>query len=272
MPVIKCGEIDIEYYDEGGGPPLLMIMGYAGQALSWGEPIMTELRKSFRTIRLSNRGTGDSERPSAQFTVRDMAGDAVALLDALGIEKVHVFGVSMGGMIAQELVLAYPERVDGLVLGCTAAGGPTMVLADAEVREWMTPVPGLSREELVRKAWPAITTQEMIDDGVFLNEMLAVSLAKPTPLDTVLKQAVAIASFNTVDRLPTIDKPTLVIHGDADRLVPIENGRIVHGQIPGARLEVIPGAAHMFFWEQPSESAEIVTSFVSAVRTTTDVQ
>lgn len=265
MPVAKCGEIKLEYYDEGSGPPLLMIMGYGGQALSWGEPIMSELRKSFRTVRVSNRGTGDSDRPTEQFTVRTMADDAIALLDALGIETAHVFGVSMGGMIAQELVLAHPERVEGLVLGCTAAGGPTMVLADEEVREWMTPVPGLEREQQVRKMWPAITTQELIDKRDFLEEQLKVSLAKPTPMDTLLKQTVAIATFNTLDRLETIDKPTLVIHGDADRLVPIANGRFVHERIPGARLEVMPGAAHMFFWEEPRKAAELVTSFLSAV-------
>jgi 3-oxoadipate enol-lactonase len=265
MPVAKCGEINLEYYDEGSGPPLLLIMGYGGQALSWGEPIMTELRKSFRTVRLSNRGTGDSDRPAEQFTMRDMAGDAVALLDTLAIERAHVFGVSMGGMIAQELVLAHPERVEGLVLGCTSAGGPTMVLADAEVREMMTPVPGLAREDQVRKMWPAMTTQKMIDERDFLEEQLKVSLAKPTPIDTLLKQAVALATFSTYDRLPAIEKPTLVIHGDADRLIPVGNGRIVHERIPGSRLEIIPGAAHMFFWEQPQRAAALVTSFLSAV-------
>lgn len=265
MPLIMCGDFNLEYFDEGDGPPLLMIMGYGGQAASWGEPIVSELRKSFRTVRLSNRGTGDSDRPAEQFTVRDMADDAVALLDALGIRKAHVFGVSMGGMIAQELVLAYPERVEGLVLGCTAAGGPTMVLADQEVRDMMTPVPGLTREEQVRKMWPGITTQAMIEARTFLEEQLKVSLAKPTPVDTILKQAVAIASFNVYDRLTTITKPTLVIHGDKDRLVPLPNGRIVHERIPGSRFEVLPGAAHMFFWEYPKEAAALVTSFLETV-------
>lgn len=267
MPVAKCGEINLEYYDEGSGPPLLMIMGYGGQALLWGEPIMMELRTSFRTVSVSNRGTGDSDRPTEQFTIRDMANDTVALLDTLGIERAHVFGVSMGGMIAQELVLAYPERVEGLVLGCTAAGGPAMVLADPGAREMMTPVPGLEREDQVRKMWPAITTQEMIDKRDFLEEQLKISLAKPTSIDTLMKQAVAVAGFNTVDRLPTIEKPTLVIHGDADRLVPVQNGRIVHERITGSRLEILPGTAHMFFWEQPQKAADLVTSFLSALPT-----
>jgi pimeloyl-ACP methyl ester carboxylesterase len=265
MPTIRCGDINLEYYDEGSGPPLLMIMGFSGQAASWGEPIMRELRKSFRTIRFSNRGTGDSGPIGEQVTVRMMADDAVALLDALGIERAHVFGVSMGGMIAQEIVLSYPERVDGLVLGCTAAGGPTTVLADAEVREMLTPTPGLSREEQVRKAWPGITTQKMIEDGAFLGEMLMVSLAKPTPLDTIFKQTVAIATFNAYDRLPEVKAQTLVIHGDQDRLVQIENGRIVHERIPGSRFEVMPGAAHMFFWEQPEAAAALVTSFLASL-------
>src|SRR5712691_6808675 len=103
MATAKAGDINLEYYIEGSGPPLLMIMGLGGQASSWGEPFLDELRQRFTTIRFSNRGTGLSENPATPLTVRVMADDAVGLLDTLGIERPHVLGISMGGMIAQEL-------------------------------------------------------------------------------------------------------------------------------------------------------------------------
>lgn len=268
MPMAKCGEINLEYYDEGSGPPLLMIMGFGGQAASWGEPFMSGLRNSFRCIRFSNRGTGDSSRPAEQFTVSTMADDAVALLDALSIDRAHVLGVSMGGMIAQELALAHSQRVEGLVLGCTTPGGPKAAVADQEVFAMLLPQPGLSREEQIRKAWPAITTTKMIEEKMFLEVMLASSLEKPTPMDTILKQTVAVQGFDAYDRLPNISAPTLIIHGDSDRLVPPENGRILHERIPGSRLEILPDAAHMFFWEYPEDAAKIITSFLAQVPAT----
>src|SRR5207249_10103127 len=102
---------------------LLMIMGFAGSASSWGEPVLERLHKNFTCIRFSNRGTGESDKVVAQFTIRTMADDAANLLTALKIDRPHVFGISMGGLIAQELVLNYPQRVNGLVLGCTSPGG-----------------------------------------------------------------------------------------------------------------------------------------------------
>ena len=123
MPTIKAGEVDLEYYMEGDGPPLLLIRGFAANCSNWSEPFLHPLHERFTCIRFSNRGTGLSDKPAEPTTIRKMAVDAVALLDALGIERAHVFGVSMGGMIAQEIVLNYPQRVNGLVLGCTTPGG-----------------------------------------------------------------------------------------------------------------------------------------------------
>ncbi len=165
MPTIKAGEVNLEYYVEGDGPPLLMIMGFAGQASSWGEPIMTRLRERFTCIRFSNRGTGASDRPETPFTIRMMADDAIALLDTLDIKRPHVFGISMGGMISQEIVLNYPERVKGLVLGCTTPGWAHGEMAAPEVTAAMVPRPGLSREEQVRNFWTAICAPAFIEDS-----------------------------------------------------------------------------------------------------------
>src|SRR3990172_4638197 len=122
MAIAKAGDIKMEYYVEGSGPPLLLIMGLGGQSSSWGEPLLAGLQKQYTTVRFSNRGTGATDKPSAGFTVPQMAEDAAGLMRGIGIEKAHVFGISMGGMIAQELVLNHPEQVQGLVLGCTNCG------------------------------------------------------------------------------------------------------------------------------------------------------
>jgi pimeloyl-ACP methyl ester carboxylesterase len=264
MPTLKAGDINLEYYAEGSGPPLLMVMGFGGQASSWGEPILSELRPHFTCVRLSNRGTGRSDAASEQFSVRDMADDAANLLSALGIGRSHVFGVSMGGMIAQEYALAYPERVNGLILGCTTPGANHGVAATSEVMAMLLPTPGLRREDQVRKAWPAICPPAFVESNRdFLEGMLATGLASPTPMDTVMKQMVAIQGFDSFGSLGSIAAPTLVIHGDSDALVPPENGRILAKWIPGAEFQLLRNAGHMFFWEKPKEAAALVTEFLS---------
>ncbi len=266
MPTIKAGEINLEYYVEGAGPPLLMVMGFAGQANSWGEPIMSRLRERFTCIRFSNRGTGASDRPEAPTTIRMMTDDAVALLDALDIKRAHVFGISMGGMISQEIVLNYAERVNGLVLGCTTPGWSHGQTASPEVSAAMVPEPGLSREEQVRKFWPVVCAPAFIESSAeFLEEVLVTSLKQATPIDTLMKQGVAIQAFDSFDRLSQIRAPTLIIHGDIDRLVPPANGDILAAAIAGAEKLTLNGAAHMFFWEQPEKAADAIIEFLARV-------
>ncbi|MEX1195729.1 MAG: alpha/beta fold hydrolase [Dehalococcoidia bacterium] len=266
MPIIKAGDINLEYYVEGEGPPLLLIMGFAGQASSWGEPIVERLRQHFTVIRFSSRGTGLSDKPETPTTINQMAEDAVALLDALNFDKVHVFGVSMGGMIAQDLVLNHPQRVNRLVIGCTTAGGATNETMSPEVGALMMPTPGLSREEQIRKAWPALCAPDFIENGQeFLEAMMVAGSKNPTPIDTLGKQMGAISGHDTTGRLAQIKTPTLVIHGDIDRLVPPSNGDRLAKGIPGAEHLTIHDSAHMFFWEKPDEAAGLVTEFLSRV-------
>ena len=266
MPIARAGDIDLEYYVEGSGLPLLMLMGFAGSAHTWGQPFVDELNKSFTTIRVSNRGTGNSFKPADQFTVRDMADDAKHLLDVLGIDQAHVLGISMGGMIAQEFALAYPERIHGLVLGCTTLGAPNAIAADPETNASMTPEPGMAPQDIIRKSWYALVSDPFVSEGHdFLEGLIVTFMKYPTPMDTIMKQVMAIMGFSTGDRASGISAPTLVIHGDVDRLVPPANGDKVTAAIPGARLHTIPGAAHMFFWEQPQASAAATTEFLARV-------
>jgi pimeloyl-ACP methyl ester carboxylesterase len=195
-----------------------------------------------------------------------MADDAKNLLDALDIKRPHVFGISMGGMIAQELVLNYPERVNGLVLGCTTSGGSHNVQAAPETMAKMAPTPGLSPDEIVRNFWTIVCSPGFIQRGAtFLDVMVQQSLSSPTPMETLGLQMMAIAQFDAYDRLPQIKAKTLVIHGDVDMLVPPQNGKTLAERIPGTELKTLPGAAHMFFWEEPQKSAALVTEFLSKV-------
>ena len=266
MPLAQCGEIKIEYHVEGDGPPLLMLRGLGGQASTWGEPLLSGLRDSFTVIRMNHRGIGLSELPDKPFTMQTLADDAAALLEAIDIGSAHVFSVSMGGMVAQELVLNHPERVNGLILGCTLPGGPNTVTASSEISGLLLPDLSLSPADRARSSWPAITTQAMIDDGVFLEEMIGIGLEVPTPPEVIDQQVAAVQGFDTYDRLPSIDRPTLIIHGDADVLVPTVNARVLHERIPGSTLEIVPDGAHMFFWEQPELTARIVVDFLTSVQ------
>jgi pimeloyl-ACP methyl ester carboxylesterase len=268
MAQIKAGEINLEHYIEGSGPPLLMIRGFGASAAAWNDAFLEQLRPHFTCIRFSNRGTGQSDPGAATTTIRMMADDATNLLTALGMERAHIFGVSMGGMIAQEFALAHPERVMGLVLGCTTPGGPNAATTASDVLAAITPAQGSSREEQLRAAWPAMCTPSFIaEDRDFLEEMLSESLAYPTPLETIMKQMAAIREFDTYDRLGQIAAPTLVVHGEADILIPPANGKLLHERIPGSEMTTIPNAAHMFFWEKPNEAARAIVEFLSRVPT-----
>ena len=265
MPITKVGEISIEHYVEGSGPPLLMIMGMAGQASSWGEPFLEQLRQRFTTIRFSNRGTGLSDKPS-EVTIRVMADDAAGLLRELGIDKCHVLGISMGGTIAQELVLNYPQRVQGLVLGCTFCGLAHGVQAPADTLARFGQITAMTPEERIKQFWLMAVTAEFVERAEdFLDGMMAVALATPTPWTTVGQQFAAIQTFDTYDRLPQVQAPTLIIHGNRDALVPVENADILQQRIAGSRVRIIEGVGHCFFWEKPEESAQAIVEFLAQV-------
>jgi 3-oxoadipate enol-lactonase len=271
MSMARVSDANIEYYLEGSGPPLLLSSGFTAQASGWHDPFIERLQRQFTTIRYSHRGTGTSDRLSGEITFRELADDAAGLLDALRIEKAHALGVSMGGMIAQELALNHPSRVLGLVLGCTACSGVNseregVVRPASEVLALLTPKPELSREDQIRRSWPAVTTPEFLESHPeVLEERLRRSLINPTPVETAMRQMAAGQAFDAFDRLPEVKAPTLVIHGDRDVLVPVENAYILKERIPDAELHIVPGAGHLFTFELPEESATAVVEFLTKV-------
>ena len=266
MPSAKVGDINMEYYVEGTGPPLLMIMGLGGQAKSWGEPFLDGLRPHFQIVRFSNRGTGLSDNPGGELTIRLMAEDAAGLLQELGIQRAHVLGISMGGMIAQELVLNHSQAVQGLALGCTNCGPAHSVPLSAEAVARMGRIGSLPVEERVQQFWLVTVTPEFMEaDKEFLDDIITAHLATPTPWETFGRQFMAAQLFDTYERLSQIDAPTLIIHGDRDVLVPVGNAEVLGKRIEGSQIRIVPGVGHMFFWEKPEESAGAIVEFLASV-------
>jgi 3-oxoadipate enol-lactonase len=249
------------YWDEqGSGEPLLLIMGLSYASNMWHRS-RPGLAKKYRTIALDNRGVGQSDSPPGVYPIALMAADAAAALDAAGVESAHVFGVSMGGMIAQEFALNYPHRVRSLILGCTASGGPTAVQADPEalqalMRQGMTPEE--STEAIIPFIYDAATPRARIDED------MAVRMKWYPTLHGYMGQLQGIMSWEAYSRLPQITASTLVVHGETDRLVPAANGKLIAASIPGAKLVLIPNASHIFETDQPGVAERAILEFLVA--------
>jgi 3-oxoadipate enol-lactonase len=265
MPIAKVGDINIYYEIHGKGEPLVLIYGYTGDSGLWFRQIPA-LSKKYRVIAFDNRGVGRTDKPDIPYTMLMMAGDISGLLDAIGIDAAHVFGISMGGMIAQHFALNYPQKTTSLILGCTFCGGvhtiqpqpeSLAILFDFERMKKMT------LEEVVRQFIPFLFSQEFIEKNPdIVEERVAISLEYPTPMHGVTRQAGAILGHDTYELLPRIKSPTLVIAGDNDRLIPVENSRILASKIPKAELVIIKGAGHEFFIEAAEEANKIVLGFL----------
>jgi 3-oxoadipate enol-lactonase len=260
--VARSGDLELAYSVRGDGPEtILMIMGLAGRADEWGDPLIDALAERRRVITFDNRGTGSSSKPLGPYTLAGMADDAVAVLDALSVPRAHVLGLSMGGMIAQLLALDHASRVDRLVLLSTHAGGASVVPPSPGVAEIMTAVASPRRplRDLVRARLSAITGPGFAERHADRIEALTtLALAQPTPMPAFLAQYGAILESDRLARLADVKAPTLVIHGDGDALIPLKNGTIVADRIPSARLAVLPGIGHLATWECPELLARTV--------------
>ena len=261
MTIVGVGEIELDYERSGSGSPLLAIMGMSGTALHWGEPFLERLRQGFDVIVYDHRGVGASTRLDGPITTAEMAADAAGLLDALELDSAHVLGISMGGMIAQELALANPERIRTLTLGCTYRGGPgSALIAPAALRGLSEAMMSGDRQRAIRAGWEINVSPRMAGDAEAYARFLEIAAERAVAVPVVMAQMQACAAHDTHARLGELRMPTLVIHGTADQLIPVENGRLIASLIPGARLEILDGVGHLFFWERPELSAELIAA------------
>jgi 3-oxoadipate enol-lactonase len=265
MPIAAVGADELHYLERGEGEPLLLIMGMSGSHLHWGEPFLAELDPHFHSISYDHRGVGDSTPLSGPITIVEMADDAAGLLDALELDSAHVVGISMGGMIAQELALRHPDRVRTLTLGCTYAGGEGGALAGPEVVELLTTsLASGDRELAIRAGWQVNVSAGWAADPDHFASFHELAQRMPVPVPVIMAQMKAVAGHDTSTRLDQIGAPTLVIHGTEDRMLPIANATAIANRIPGARLEIFDAVGHLFFWERPAESARLVRELAAA--------
>jgi pimeloyl-ACP methyl ester carboxylesterase len=261
MPKALVNGVHVYYEVYGQGEPILLIMGLGGSALGWQSQIPT-LSQHLRVIAHDNRDAGRSDRTATDYAMADMADDAAGLLDHLGIGSAHVYGVSMGGMISQELALRHPERVRSLVLGCTSPCLLAMPPSEKAVRDITEAEELPIREAFERTAWMGYSDAYLAahKDDLWLRAQVEAGLTPP--LEAWRRQYAAVAGFDVRDRLGQIRAPTLVMTGDDDPLVPPENSRFLVEHIAGAELVAFPGGRHAFNVEFEEESNSAVLEFV----------
>jgi 3-oxoadipate enol-lactonase len=245
-------------------PWLVLIQGMGFDRSGW-EPVRRKLRRHFRLVLVDNRGCGRSSRPAGLFAVADMAGDIVAVLDAAGISRAHVLGVSLGGMVAQELAVTHSERVDGLVLACTTPGWPfAYPLPEASVWLILATV-GMTAEVARRRHTEnALSARTVRHHPELVDRLVELQGSQPADPGALSAQAVAGALYAGHLRQVRIGARTLVLHGGADTVVDPRNGRLLAYRIPDARLVTLPDLGHLLFWEDPDGFTDAVTSFLLA--------
>jgi len=263
MPKVKVNAMNIYYEIYGAGPPLLMILGLGANITWWGKYFIKGLADYFNVIVFDNRGTGQSTNPKSQYTVRTLADDAYCLLKALNIENTFVFGHSMGGGIAQELIIQY-SGMSKLILCNSSCGGSESILASPEVLQ----IVDKSRSaraptEIARESLKIFYSSEFIENHPKLIDYAVQNMAKSQMLPRNYEwQTAAIKSFKTCDRLKNIKIPTLIMHGAKDVLVPPQNAKILAELIPNAHIKMFTESAHAPYVEEPDAVIQVIVEFL----------
>jgi pimeloyl-ACP methyl ester carboxylesterase len=250
--------VRIAYESFGDGPALLLIQGIGYARWSW-DPIVPTLAERFRILSFDNRGIGESDVPPPPYSARELADDGLAVLDDAGVDRAHVLGASLGGMAAQELAAAFPERVDKLVLACTTPGGASAVPMPAQTVALMQEAAALAPEVAMRRF---VENALAPDAGVALvDDLYQRRIANPP--DPIGWQGQAAAGLGFDGSALEVAAPTLILHGTEDAVVDPGNAALLAERIPGARVELFSGCGHLFFWEQPERSARTVAEFLA---------
>jgi len=258
--------INIRYKVDGKGEPLILIMGFAAPRQAWFFQTRA-FKKYYNVITFDNRGAafGKTDKPSEPYTIKTMADDTIGLMDCLGIDKAHILGYSMGGIIAQELVINYPKRVKKLILASTL---PTIRPIASEMREALSLGENFSEEDIrsvdIRKALSSLVA---LGFNSRLYRMILFPIVpicvRLVGLKGLMGQAEAIAGCNTLERLHTIQAPTLVIVGTKDKAAPPSSSEAIASRIPNAKLVKVEGGSHGYIWEMPGRFNKKVLDFLS---------
>jgi 3-oxoadipate enol-lactonase len=267
MEIARSKTAELAYSVEGSGDEtVLLIMGLGGRAADWGTAFPGALAKHYRVVRFDNRGVGKSPKAALGYSLSDLAGDAVAVLDAVGADKAHVIGISMGGMIAQLVALEYPQRVGKLVLMSTHMGGPNIEQMHPDAQALFDPSLFLKSDAAatMRRTLGVITAPGFIEANPdALQELLDQATREPTHATVFMAQLHALMNSDRSERLRDIKVPTLVVHGCDDKLIRPSNGRELAKRIPGAQLAMLANCGHMPMYEKTNELSAIVLEFLA---------
>jgi len=264
MPNIKVNDINMYYEIHGNGYPFLLIRGLSSDVYRWPPDFVKETSQFFRVILFDNRGAGRTDKPDIEYSINMMADDTVGLMKLLGIERANVLGFSMGGAIAQEIAINYPERVEKLILCGAGCGGTKSVPISNETRSVLTSNrEGLSPEEALRETLPILFPENFIKNNeVKIEEFVKRATLAPIPPYSYRRQLAAALAFDSYDRLKNINTPTLAISGKEDILVPPQNSEILVENIKGAKIRLIENVGHDMFSQEPLLVAKIVLEFL----------
>jgi 3-oxoadipate enol-lactonase len=246
----------------GRGPALVLLNGWSASGLIWPRTWVRELQRSFRVIRVDNRGSGWSRHAPTPFTLADLADDVVDVLDDADVDCAVVFGLSMGGMIAQELAIRAPQRVAGLVLAATAPPTPAYRPASgglAALVLFRPPSPGEPLDRYLRRVWSAAVARGFAGSHPeVVDELVEQIVARPTPRSLLIHQLRAVLGWGHAERLASITAPTAVVHGRDDRLIDVSAGRRLAELIPDCRYEELAGVVHLLAHEAPGTVRRLI--------------
>jgi 3-oxoadipate enol-lactonase len=262
VPEITVGDHKVYHESHGQGEPLILIRGLGSNADHWYAQV-SDFSKHYRVTTFDNRGIGRSGDPEGSFTIQDLAADTAALMDALEIASAHVLGVSLGGMIAQEMAIQYPRRVRGLILAVTHCGGAQQIRASPDIAETLRRlvVEG-SVEARVRALEIFFAPATITERPQVVQEYAEVSMRYPAGVEILQRQMDAVAGHDTGDRLHRIAAATLVLTGAQDVLIPPANSALLAGRIPKAELLVVPGGGHQILIEQAQACNQTIIAFL----------
>ena len=265
MPAAKIGSHSLYYELIGQGHPLVMIRGVGSNVDHWYDQVPA-LSEKFQLLVFDNRGIARSSDPGGPFSTRDMAADTTALMDAVGIEKAHVLGYSMGGMIAQEMALNHAHRIAGLILVATDCGISLRIKAKPEASRRFSEMIRLGTDEAKVAAADCLFAKQTFErKPEVIQRYTDVSQRFPASQKILAKQWAAVTQHDACSRLPNIAAPTLAMTGSEDELIPPQNAALLAEKIPSAQMISIDGGGHLFLIEQPRQFNQAVINFLEGL-------